>query len=81
MASLLRKVAPPIGGGRDRDQSRSTPSATVAKQSKSRDGQATMTVTVPQDLKKGRVQSNEGASRAKSPRQGGKSRGDKKQTE
>ena len=40
-----------------------------------------MTDTVPQDSDKPRVQSNEGASRAKSPGQGGKSRGDKKQTE
>ena len=52
-------------GGRDGDQSRSTPSATVTKPSKSGDGQATMSVTVPQDSNKRRVQSNEGASRAK----------------
>ena len=52
-------------GGRDGDQSRSTPSATVTKPSKSGDGQATMSVTVPQDSNKRRVQSNEGASGAK----------------
>ena len=36
-------------GGRDRGQSRSTPLATVTRQSKSGDGQATITVTVPQE--------------------------------
>ena len=48
-------------GGRDRDQSRSTCSATVIKPSKSADGQATMIVTVPQESNKRKVQSNEGA--------------------
>ena len=42
-------------GGRDGDQSRSTPSATTTKPSKSWNGQATMTVTVPQDLNKCQV--------------------------
>ena len=59
-------------GGRDSCQSRSTPSATVTKPSKSGNGQATMTVTVPQVSNKHRVQSNEGASHAKRPRRCGK---------
>ena len=42
--------------GRDRDQSRSTPSATVTRPSKSGSSQATMTVTVPQDSNKRQVQ-------------------------
>ena len=73
-SSSYRKV------GRDRGQSRCTPSAMVTWPSKSGEGQAHMTVTVPQDSNKRKVQSNEG-SQAKHPRRGGKSRGDKKQTE
>ena len=42
-------------GGRDRDQSRSTPLAAITKPSKSGNGQATMTVTVPQDSNKCKV--------------------------
>ena len=53
-------------GGRDRDQSRCTPSATTTKPSKSGNGQAIMTVTVPQDSNQRKVQSNEGAPLAKS---------------
>ena len=40
-----------------------------------------MAVTLPQDWKECRVQSNEGASHAKHPCRGGKSNGDKKETE
>ena len=79
----LSKTIPPIGGktsyrrgGRDRDQSISTPSATVTKPSRYGDGHATMTVTVPEDSNKRKVQINEGA-----PRRAGKPTGDKKQTE
>ena len=39
-------------GGRDRDQSKSTPLATATKPSMSGDGHATKTVTVPQDSNK-----------------------------
>ena len=70
----LSKTIPPIGGitsyrrgGRDRDQSIFTPSATVTKPCKSGDGHATMTVTVPEDSNKHKVQINEGAPRAKRP--------------
>ena len=55
--------------------------ATVTRLSKFGDGQATMTVTVPQDSNKRKVQRNEGASHAKRPCRGGKFRGDEKQTE
>ena len=64
----LSKTIPPIGGitsyrrgGRDRDQGIFTPSATVTKPCKSGDGHATMTVTVPEDSNKHKVQINEGA--------------------
>ena len=53
----------------------------VTKPSKSEDGQATMTVTVPQDLNKHKVQSSKGAPRAKCPCKAGKPRGDKKHAE
>ena len=65
--------------GRDRDQSRSTPSSTVTRPSKSGSGQATMTVTVPQDSNKDQVQSNEGTPRSKRQSRLGKPRGDKKE--
>ena len=45
--------------GKDRDQSRSVPSSTVTRPSKSGNGQATMTVTVNQ------VQTHEGAPHSK----------------
>ena len=45
--------------------------------SKSGTGQATVTVTVPQDSKKRKAQSNEGAPHAKHPRIAGKPKGDK----
>ena len=45
--------------------------------SKSETGQTTVTVTVPQDSNKRKVQSNEGAPRAKHPRIAGKPKGDK----
>ena len=57
-------------GGRNRGHSRSTPSATVTRPSKSGDGQVTMTITVPQDSNKRKVQSSEGACHAKRPRRG-----------
>ena len=47
-------------GGRDRDQDRSALSATTTKPSKFGYGLETMTVTVPQDLNKRKVHSNEG---------------------
>ena len=56
-------------------QSRSTPLATVTRPSKSGSGQATMTVTVPQD-NKGKVHSNEGAPRNKRQCRWGKPKGD-----
>ena len=46
--------------GRDRDHDRFTPSATITKPSKSGDGQTTMTVKVPQDSNKRKVQRHEG---------------------
>ena len=54
-----------VRGGWDRDNDRSAPSATITKPSKSRDGQTTMTVTVPQDSNKRKVQSNEEAPQSK----------------
>ena len=51
--------------GRDRDQSRSTRSATFTKLSKSGSGQAKLAVTVNQDWNKRKVQNNEGAPRNK----------------
>ena len=64
---------------RDRDQNRSTPSATFTKLSKSGSGQATMTVNVPRDSNKCKVQSNEGASHSKCQRRSGKPKGDQKE--
>ena len=51
--------------GEDRDQSRSVPSSTVTRPSKSGKGQATMTVTVPQEPNKRQVQTHEVAPRSK----------------
>ena len=45
--------------GEDRDRSRSAPSSTVTQPSKSGNGQATMTVAVPQELNKHQVQTHE----------------------
>ena len=47
--------------GEDRDRSRSVPSSTVTRPSMSGNGQATMTVTVPQEQNKRQVQTHEGA--------------------
>ena len=66
--------------GMDRDQSRSTPSATDTRPSKSGGGHATMTATVPQDSNKRKVQSNEGAPRSKRQRKSGKPNGDQTQS-
>ena len=63
----------------DRDQSRSTPSATFTKPSKSGSGQETMTVTVPQESNKRKVQSNDGAPRNKCQRRSRKPKGDQKE--
>ena len=52
------KVAPPTG---EVARSRSAPSSTVTRQSKSGNGQATMAVTVPQEPNKRQVQTHEGA--------------------
>ena len=65
--------------GRNRDQSRSTPSATVTRLSISGSSQATMTVTVPQDSNKRKVQSNEGAPCSKRQSKLGKPKGDQKE--
>ena len=65
--------------GRDRDQSRSTPSSTVTRLSKSGSSQATMTVTDTQDSNKRTVQSNEGAPRNKRQLKSRKLRGDQKE--
>ena len=54
--------------GEDRDRSRSAPSSTVTRPSKSENGQATMTVTVPQEPKIRQVQTHEGAPRSKRQR-------------
>ena len=51
--------------GEDRDRSRSVPSSTVTQPFKSENGQATMTVTVPQEPNKRQVQTHEGAPRSK----------------
>ena len=51
----------------------------ITQPSKSGNGQATMTVTVPQDSNKHQVQSNEGAPRSKRQRRSGKPRSDKKE--
>ena len=45
--------------GEDRDRSRSAPSSTVTRPSKSGNGQATMTVAVPQEPNKHQVQTHE----------------------
>ena len=58
---------------------RSTPSSTVTRPSTSGSGQATMTVTVPQDSNKRQVQSNGGAPHSKRQRKSGKPKGDKKE--
>ena len=65
--------------GRDRDQTRSTPSATFTKPSKSGSGQAKVTVTVPQDWNKRNFQSNEGAPHNKCHHRSDKTKGDKKE--
>ena len=54
----------------------STPLEIATKPSKSGDSQATMTVTVPQDSNKCKVQSNEGAPHAKRQRRAGKPKSD-----
>ena len=45
--------------GEDRDRSRSAPSSTVKRPSKSGNGQATMTVAVPQESNKHQVQTHD----------------------
>ena len=65
--------------GRDRDRSRSAPSSTVTRPCKSGDGQATMTVTVPQEPNKRQVQTHEGAPRSKCQRKSGKHKSNKKE--
>ena len=45
--------------GEDRDRSRCAPSSTVTRPSKSGNGQATMTVAVPQEPNKHQVQTHE----------------------
>ena len=67
-------------GGRDRDQSRSTPSATVTQPSKSW-GQSCYHDSYCASRLECKVQSNEDAPCSKRPRRAGKPRGDKKQTE
>ena len=62
VAGLLRgEVTHTKRGGQDRDHDRSAPSATITKSSKSGDVQTTMTVTVPHDSSKLKVQSHEEA--------------------
>ena len=51
-------------GGRNRDHDRSSPSTTITKLPKSGDGQTTMTVTVPENSNKQKVQSHEEAPRS-----------------
>ena len=53
--------------------------ATVTRPSKSGSGQVTMTVTVPQDSNKRKIQSNEGAPRNKRQYRSGKPKGDQKE--
>ena len=54
--------------GKDGDRSRSVPSSTVTRPSKSGNGQATMTVTVPQKPNKHQVQTHVGAPSSKRQR-------------
>ena len=54
--------------GKDTDWSRFVPSSTFIRLSKSGNGQATMTVTVPQEPNKRQVQTHEGSPRSKRQR-------------
>ena len=65
--------------GGDRDRSRSAPSSTVTQPSKSGDGLATMTVTLPQEPNKRQLQTPEGAPRSKRQCKSGKHKSNKKE--
>ena len=78
MAGLLGSVAPPIGEVAGIEIRVDPPSWPPLPNCPS---QATITVKVPQDSNKRKVQSNEGAPRSKRQRRAGKPKSDKKQNE
>ena len=81
---MAGRVAPPIeevAGTEIRIDSPLRPQRLKYKLYKSWYGQAIMTVTVPQDSNKRKVQSNEDTPCAKHPRTAGRSKSNKKQSE